>query len=43
MNVGDRAPDLALLDQEGNEVSIGGLAATGPLVLYFYIKAMTPL
>ena len=42
MKVGDQAPDLVLLDQSGSEVTIGELAATGPLVVYFYIKAMTP-
>jgi peroxiredoxin Q/BCP len=38
---GDKAPDFALLDQDGNEVSLSGQAGHKVLV-YFYPKADTP-
>jgi len=41
MNVGDHVGDFSLEDQDGNTVTLESLL-TGPLVLYFYIKAMTP-
>ncbi len=42
MKVGDVVQDFSALDQNGEEVTLGDLVATGPLVLYFYIKAKTP-
>ena len=42
MNEGDLVDEFELLDQHGNTVTLSGLLADGPLVLYFYPKAMTP-
>lgn len=42
MKVGDVVDEFSLEDQQGDAVSLSGLLATGPLVVYFYIKAMTP-
>ncbi len=42
MKVGDVVQDFSALDQNGEEVTLVDLVATGPLVLYFYIKAKTP-
>jgi peroxiredoxin Q/BCP len=42
MNVGDVVEEFELEDQHGDQVSLSSLVASGPLVLYFYIKAMTP-
>ncbi len=39
---GERAPDFTLPDQDGNEVSLSGLLAGGPVVVFFYPKAFTP-
>ncbi len=41
LNVGDRAPDFTLPDQEGNAVTLSALRGK-PVVLYFYPKADTP-
>ena len=38
----DRVADFTAIDQAGNPVSLTGLLANGPLVLFFYPKAMTP-
>ena len=38
---GERAPDFALPDQDGNEVTLSELRGQ-PVVLYFYPKADTP-
>ena len=38
---GDQAPDFSLLDQDGNQVSLGDLRGRKVLV-YFYPKADTP-
>jgi len=38
----DRVPDFSAIDQAGNAVTLTGLLANGPLVLFFYPKAMTP-
>jgi peroxiredoxin len=41
---GARAPDFTLLDQDGNEVSLGGLLAEGKnLVLVFYPLDFSPV
>lgn len=42
MKAGDRVEDFEVLDQNGMAVTSGELLENGPLVLYFYIKAMTP-
>ena len=41
MNVGDTVANFTLDDQNGNPVSFDSLIAEGPVVVYFYIKAMT--
>ncbi len=38
IGVGDQAPDFTLPDAEGKQVSLSGLLARGPVVLYFYPK-----
>jgi thioredoxin-dependent peroxiredoxin len=42
MLVGDTVGDFEVVDQFGSSVTLGQLLESGPLVLYFYIKAMTP-
>ncbi len=42
MKVGDTVQEFTLDDQNGQPVSLTDLLASGPLVMYFYIKAMTP-
>jgi peroxiredoxin Q/BCP len=39
---GDRAPDFELDDDQGRPTKLSDLLAEGPVVLYFYPKAMTP-
>ncbi len=41
MRVGDIAPDFEALDQHGNIVRLRDLLEIGPVVMYFYPKAMT--
>jgi len=41
LRAGDRAPDFELSDQHGNTVTLAGLLANGPVVLFFYPQAMT--
>ena len=41
MNVGDRVPDFEAQDQHGNTVVLRDLLEVGPVVMYFYPKAMT--
>ena len=41
MKVGDRAPDFEALDQHGNTLALRDLLDSGPVVVYFYAKAMT--
>lgn len=36
LDVGDTAPDFALTNDDGVEVSLDDLLAEGPLILYFY-------
>ena len=40
--VGEQAPDVTLLDQDGNTVTLSALWARGPLVVYFYPRDQTP-
>jgi thioredoxin-dependent peroxiredoxin len=42
VNDGDIVDDFELLDQHGASVSLTSLVAEGPIVLFFYPKAMTP-
>ncbi|HTO01436.1 MAG TPA: peroxiredoxin [Microthrixaceae bacterium] len=41
INKGDEAPEFALPDQSGTTVSLSELLQNGPVVLFFYPKAMT--
>jgi len=41
LRAGDRAPDFELSDQHGTTVTLAGLLANGPVVLFFYPQAMT--
>jgi thioredoxin-dependent peroxiredoxin len=41
LDTGDQAPDFTLQDQAGTEVSLSTLLGAGPVVLFFYPKAMT--
>jgi peroxiredoxin Q/BCP len=41
LSVGDRLPEVRLLDDEGSPVATGDLLG-GPLILYFYPKDDTP-
>ena len=43
LNVGEPAPDFTLADQDGQSVSLSGLLADGPIVLYFYPADFTPV
>ena len=42
MNTGDTVDDFSAVDQHGETVTLSGLLEQGPVVLYFYPKAMTP-
>ena len=41
MNVGDKVPDFEAVDQHGNTLAMHDLLDVGPVVVYFYPKAMT--
>lgn len=41
LETGDVAPDFTLPDQTGSSVQLSDLLADGPVVLFFYPKAMT--
>jgi thioredoxin-dependent peroxiredoxin len=41
LSTGDMAPDFTLADQTGRQVSLDELLSAGPIVLFFYPKAMT--
>jgi peroxiredoxin Q/BCP len=43
LNIGDRAPDFTLTDQDGQAVTLAGLLREGDLVLYFYPADFTPV
>ena len=43
LKAGDRAPEFRAMDQDGNEVTLKALLASGKkLILYFYPKDNTP-
>lgn len=42
MKQGDVVDDFTAVDQDEKAVSLTGLLEQGPLVLFFYPKAMTP-
>ena len=42
MDKGDKTPDFELPDEDGVPRRLSDLAATGPVVLFFYPAAMTP-
>jgi peroxiredoxin Q/BCP len=42
MKPGDKVPDFDTTDQAGNNRRFSEILADGPVVLYFYPKAMTP-
>jgi peroxiredoxin Q/BCP len=42
LSVGDAAPEVAALNQDGVEVKLSDVYAKGPTLVYFYPKADTP-
>ncbi len=42
MKIGDEVPEFEALDQNGQTQSLSSLLEAGPIVLFFYPKAMTP-
>ncbi len=42
MKVGDTVENFEALDQRGASVRLSDLLESGPIVLFFYPKAMTP-
>lgn len=43
LQVGARAPGLTAIDQNGLAVSLDAAFAAGPVLLYFYVRAGTPV
>jgi peroxiredoxin Q/BCP len=43
LGVGDAAPDFSLPDQDGRQVSLHELRASGPVVVFFYPRDFTPV
>jgi peroxiredoxin Q/BCP len=43
MKPGDRVADFSALNEDGETVRLSDLLADGPVVLFFYPKAKTPL
>ncbi len=41
LKAGDTAPEFTAVDQKGETVTLSGLLEQGPVVLFFYPKAMT--
>ena len=41
LKAGDTAPEFIAVDQKGETVTLSGLLEQGPVVLFFYPKAMT--
>ena len=42
LEVGQKAPDFALMGPEGKPIKLSELTAKGPVVLYTFIAAFTP-
>jgi hypothetical protein len=42
LDVGEKAPDFALVGPEGKPIKLSELTAKGPVVLYTFIAAFTP-
>jgi peroxiredoxin Q/BCP len=42
LDVGTKAPEFILNDQDGHETSLSDLLQSGPLILYFYPADFTP-
>ena len=42
MKKGETVPDFEAINQEGASVSLSSMLENGPVVLFFYPKAMTP-
>ena len=42
MKTGAKVADFSVKDQDGKSISLTQLLEGGPLVLFFYPKAMTP-
>ena len=42
LNPGDKAPEFALANDEGEDTSLADLLLDGPLILYFYPADFTP-
>jgi len=42
MRKGDSVEEFSAVDQHGDSVTLSELVADGPVVIYFYPKAMTP-
>jgi peroxiredoxin Q/BCP len=42
LNVGDPAPPFSLMTEKGEEISLAGALANGPVVLIFYPMDQTP-
>jgi peroxiredoxin Q/BCP len=42
LRTGDPVPDFTLPDQNGTPTTLSALLSNGPVVLFFYPKAMTP-
>ncbi len=41
VRIGESVPDFEAADQHGNTVALRDLLDVGPVVMYFYPKAMT--
>jgi peroxiredoxin len=42
LDVGATVPEFELRDQQSHPVTLSDLLASGPLVVYFFVKAKTP-
>ena len=42
LEVGEKAPEFALMGPEGKPIKLSDLTAKGPVVLYTFIAAFTP-
>lgn len=41
VKVGSKVPDFEGIDQHGNTLALRDLLERGPVVVYFYLRAMT--